>query len=457
MIRRAALAPALLALVACATPAAAPAPSAQPTGFPVQRGTLPPPPQNDATAASTPTSGQASAPAAVPAAPMLRGVVSPGPLRPTGDAAFDAWREDFVARAGPAWRPLIERELAGVTPDPRVVAADSRQPEFSRPIGAYVADAASATRIANGRRAMATVPQLDAISARSGVPKEILIAIWGMESAYGQIQGDYDIVRSMATLAAHGRRRSFAETQLYAALRMIAEGSVTRAQLKGSWAGGMGQTQFIPDTYLARAMDGDGDGRADIWRSRADALASAANLLQRAGWRSGRPWATEVSLPQGFDYTLVEDTTQPVSAWIERGVEKATGRRFDAAEQADEMRLILPAGARGPAFLVGANHDAIRAYNNSVSYALSIGFIADALQGRPPVQRAWPQDAPLSLADRREAQTLLTAAGFDTGGVDGVTGSNTRRALRAWQRANGRVPDGYLNGEALAALRRAAR
>lgn len=434
MIRSSALAAAAL-LVACgAAPTVAQAPA------PVT------PPPTLATPAVAPA----------PPAPNTAGIVSRGELQPTGDHAFDDWRAGFIARSGPGWRPLIERELYGVTPDERVIANDTRQPEFSRPIGAYVADAASASRIANGRRAAAGVSRLPAISRQYGVPFEILTAIWGMESAYGQIQGDYDIVRSMATLASHGRRRAFAEAQLYAALRMIAEGRQTRAGLRGSWAGGMGQTQFIPDTYLARSADGDGDGDADIWGTPADALASAANLLSRAGWQTGRPWAVEVSLPTEFDYTLVEDTTQPVGDWAEVGVQPSTGRPFAPTDYADAMRLILPAGARGPAFLVGANHDAIRAYNNSVSYALSIGFIADALQGRPGLRASWPQDAPLSLADRREAQTLLTRAGFDTGGVDGVTGSNTRRALRGWQRANGRIPDGYLNSEALAAIRRSA-
>lgn len=397
------------------------------------------------------SSALAQAPAAPASAAMAR---APGPLAPTGDPAFDAWRADFLNRSGPAWRPLIERELYGVTPDPRVIANDTRQPEFSRPIGAYAADAASATRIANARRAMAGVPRLNLIEQRFGVPKEILAAVWGMESSFGQIQGDYDIVRSMATLASHGRRRAFAETQLYAALRMIADGRATRAQMRGSWAGGMGQTQFIPDTYLTTAVDGDGDGRADIWRSPADALASAANLLKGAGWRTGQPWAIEVTVPERFNWALVEDTTQPVSAWTAAGL-RITGPTYDARrDAASPMRLILPAGARGPAFLVGANHDAIRAYNNSVAYALSIGFIADALQGRSASPRTpWPNDPPLSLADRQDAQRLLTARGFDTGGVDGVTGSATRRALRAWQRARGRIPDGYLNGDTLAALR----
>lgn len=420
MIRRALLSASLVALTACASSAVS-----QPSSLP-------------------------AAPPAPAGAALAR---APGALQPTGDAAYDAWRADFISRSGPQWRGLIERELYGVTPDPRVIAADTRQPEFSRPIGDYVASAASPVRIANARRRGPGVSGLPAIERRYGVPREILLAIWGMESSFGAIQGDYDIVRSMATLASHGRRRAFAEEQLYAALRMIAEGRATRAQLKGSWAGGMGQTQFIPATYLRTSADGDGDGRADIWRSEADALASAANLLSTSGWRTGKPWAIEVTLPERFDYGLVEDTTQPISAWTTAGVRPASGPRFDAGLSADAMRLILPAGARGPAFLVGANHDAIRAYNNSVAYALSIGFIADALQGRPGLQASWPSDAPLSLASRMEAQRRLTELGFDTGGVDGVTGSNTRRALRAWQRSRGRVPDGYLNGDALAALR----
>jgi lytic murein transglycosylase len=369
--------------------------------------------------------------------------------------AFDAWRADFLSRAPAQWRAILERELRGVTPDARAITSDLGQPEFSRPISQYVAGAASAVRVANGRTAMAGVPELGAIEQRYGVPREVLVAIWGMESAYGQIKGDKDVFRSLATLAAQGRRRGWAEEQLIASARMIGEGYATRAQMRGSWAGAMGHTQFIPATYLTHAQDGDGDGDKDIWNSPADALASAAQLLRASGWRPGVSWHQEVILPGQFDYSLSETQAMTPSAWAERGVRPATGA-WSGADASAEARLLLPSGARGPAFLAFPNHFAIRGYNNSISYALGIGMLADALRGAPPLRTAWPQETALSLADRRAAQAALAQLGYDPGGIDGVIGSGTRAALRRWQQARNRPADGYLDADTIAALRREA-
>jgi len=367
--------------------------------------------------------------------------------------AFDAWRSSFLQRAPAAQRAILERELRGVTPNARVITSDLGQPEFSRPVGAYIQSAVSPERIANGREARARVPQLAAIEARYGVPAEILLAVWGMETAYGRIKGDQDVIRSLATLAAQGRRRGWAESQLIAAARIIGEGHATREQLRGSWAGAMGHTQFIPETYLSRAADGDGDGDRDIWNSEADALASAANLLRQAGWRPGGSWAVEVILPPGFDYSVTETVALKPADWAARGVRPADGRTWSGVDAESEARLILPAGAQGPAFLTFPNHMAIRAYNNSTSYALAVGLLADALRGAPPLRTAWPQEAPLSLADRRAAQAALTQLGFDPGGIDGVIGTGTRAAVRAWQQARGRPADGHVNAATVAALR----
>jgi lytic murein transglycosylase len=379
----------------------------------------------------------------------------PGTLIGTsGDAAFDSWLSDFYARALRAgWDDgLLIRELSGLTPDPRVVASDTKQPEFSKPTGDYIKGAVSDARVTRGAAARSELTYLPGIEQRFGVPGEILIAIWGMESAFGAVMGDADVIRSIASLAADGRRRSWAEAQLFAALRMIAEGDVTRAQLKGSWAGAMGQTQFIPETYLSTAVDGDGDGRRDIWGSTADALASAANLLSKAGWRRGESWQREVTLPQGFDYSLTEGPKNLPPVWAGLGVVAADGYGWSAEDARAEAQLILPSGAAGPAFLVFPNHFTIRRYNNSTAYALGVGLLADRVAGRAPLVRPWPVEVGLSAADRVSAQTHLNRLGFNAGTADGIIGVNTRAALRAWQKARGRVADGYLTVDLVRAL-----
>jgi len=283
-----------------------------------------------------------------------------------------------------------------------------------------------------------------AAEQRYGVPREILVGIWAQESAFGQVQGDHDVIRSLATLAHDGRRRDWAEEQLKEALTIIVEGRAPRSRLKGSWAGAMGQSQFMPDNYRRLAVDGDGDGVVDIWNSPADALMSAANLLNNAGWKRDQRWHYEVTLPRGFDYALAEGERQPWSYWAQRGVVLSRGGAPSTAEQAEGATILLPQGANGPAFLALPNHYIIRRYNNSVAYALAIGMTADGIAGRPGLVAAWPDEAPLSRDQRLGAQRALAAAGFDPGGVDGIVGSGTRRALRGWQQANGLTPDGHL-------------
>src|SRR5690606_40356271 len=204
------------------------------------------------------------------------------------------------------------------------------------------------------------------------------------------------------------------------------------------------QTQFMPDNYLKLGVDQNGDGKVDIWGSDADALASAANLLAQAGWKRGQGWAYEVTLPSNFDYAEAEGPKHPWAYWVARGVRLADGSSPNSAEAAEGAAILLPQGARGPAFLALPNHYVIRRYNNSVSYALAIGLTADGVQGKPGLVASWPDDAPLSREQRVGAQRALTALGYDTQGVDGVIGANTRAALRRWQQANGRLADGYL-------------
>lgn len=373
---------------------------------------------------------------------------TPTPPVSSGDAGFDAWRTEFRSRALAAGLPaaLVDRELAGVTPNPRIISLDSAQPEFSKPIGDYVKGVISADRIARGQRYRNDLPFWGDIEQRYGVPRDILIAVWAMESAFGAVQGDFDVVRSMSSLAYHGRRRSWAEGELIATLKIIQSGEASRAQLKGSWAGAMGQTQFLPSNYISTAVDGDGDGRRDIWGSSNDALASAANLLAKGGWVRGQAWAREVSIPAGFDYSLTEGPKELPAYWESLGVKPADGRTWTAAEQAP-AQLVAPAGASGPIFLLFPNHFAIRKYNNSTAYALGIGLLADAFAGGAPLVKAWPVETPLAISDRIGAQTALAKLGFNPGSPDGVVGVNTRTALRTWQKSRGLIADGYLSME----------
>ncbi len=298
-------------------------------------------------------------------------------------AAFQAWLRDFSIRAIAAGWPaeLVTEQTAGLTVNQKVVDLDTKQPELVKSTGDYVRQSVTEDRVNVGRRKRAEVAQFHEIEARFGVPSEILTAIWAQESAYGAIQGDLDAIRSLASLAFDGRRRDWAETQILAAFRMIQEGDATRAQMKGSWAGAMGQTQLIPETYLTMAVDADGDGKRDVWGSSADALASAANLMAHDGWRRGEAWAREVRLPPDFDYGLTEGPKHSPAEWAEIGARRADGLPFADIDKDTPCQLIAPAGAGGPAFLIFPNHMVIRRYNNSTAYALSVGLLADRISG----------------------------------------------------------------------------
>ena len=371
---------------------------------------------------------------------------------------FITWLNEFYAKAlaGGLQRAVIDRELSGLSPDPRVAALDARQPEFARPVSDYIRGAVTDDRIVLGRSKARVIAAFDAIERTYGVPRDILIGVWAMESGFGALQGDFDVIRSLATLAALGRRRPWAESELFSALRILASGDASRGRLRGSWAGAMGQTQLLPSTYLAAAVDGDGDGRRDIWGSAPDALASAANLLAKGGWRPGEGWAIEVILPPGFDYSLSEGPKQPAAWWRGRGARRADAAAWRPADAAAGAQLILPAGARGPAFLVLPNHFALRTYNTATAYALAVGLLADRIAGGAPLRTSWPHETPLTLTERMDAQAALVRLGYNPGEPDGVVGVATRAALRAWQKTT-RVPaDGYLSPEMVARLRTAA-
>jgi lytic murein transglycosylase len=368
---------------------------------------------------------------------------------------FDAWAAEFQGRALAAGvrADVLQREMAGLSPDPRVAGLDSRQPEFSKPVSEYLKGVVTADRAAIGQRRRADMPEWPAIEDRYGVPREILLGVWALESGFGAIQGEMDVIRSVATLAAQGRRRAWAEGELIAVLKIIQSGEHPRSRLKGSWAGAMGQTQFIPTTFLSTAVDFDGDGRRDIWGSRGDALASAANLLSKGGWVRGQSWAREVTAPADFDYGQTEGPRLTPVQWAEQGLKRADGLPWSDADAAAQAQLVAPAGARGPLFLLFPNHFAIRKYNNSLAYALGVGMLADRFSGMGGVVRPWPQEQPLSLVDRMTAQRALNALGFSAGNPDGVVGMNTRTALRAWQKARGITADGYLSPDMVQKLK----
>lgn len=372
----------------------------------------------------------------------------PGPTA-SGDPAFDDWAKTFVDRAiRDGWpADVVRREFAGLRPEPRVLELDGRQPEFSKPVGDYVRGAVSVPRVATARRKRAELAWLPRVEARYGVPSEVLVAIWAMESEFGTIQGDFDVLRCLATLAAAGRRREWAEGEVLAVIRIIATHQATRGQLRGSWAGAMGQTQFEPSTYLSDAVALDGAGPPDIWNSQKDALASAANLLAKAGWAPGVRWQREVILPTGFDYAMTEGPQPTAAAWTWLGVQPADAAGWSGADEDAAMMLILPSGAGGPAFLVSPNHFVIKKYNNSTAYALAVGLLADQIAGAPPLKTPWPHETPLSAEDRTDAQEDLARLGFDPGAPDGVIGGKTRHALQAWQKARGLIADGYLSVE----------
>ncbi|HXV01526.1 MAG TPA: peptidoglycan-binding protein [Caulobacteraceae bacterium] len=377
-------------------------------------------------------------------------------LGASGEPFFIEWLNGFYDRALAAGLPrsVVDRELSGLSPDPRVTALDARQPEFARPVSDYVRGAISPQRVAAGRAKRSQLTAFSTIEQTYGAPRDILIGIWAMESGFGVQQGEMDVIRSLATLAL-GRRRAWAEVELIAALKLIADGDVTRARLRGSWAGAMGQTQILPTVYLTTAVGAFGGRRPDIWNSPADALATAANLLAKDGWRRGEAWAPEIILPRGFDYGLSEGPKEPIDWWLAKGARLAHQDAYSRSGGAAAV-LLLPSGAEGPAFLALPNHFAIRGYNNSIAYALAVGLLADRFAGGAGVVTPWPHEIALSLDERLAAQAALAKLGFNPGVADGLVGVSTRAALRSWQKTQGLPADGYLSAAMVERLKSAA-
>ncbi|NOX81451.1 MAG: lytic murein transglycosylase [Alphaproteobacteria bacterium] len=372
---------------------------------------------------------------------------------------FTTWLEGFRAEATAAGisAEVFDAAFEGVSVNERVYELNDNQPEFSRAIWSYLDSAVSEARITGGRTKMAEQGSLlSVIEQAYGVDAEIIVAIWGLESSYGAILGNYDVIQALATLAFEGRRTGFGRTQLIGALKIIQNGYADRDELKGSWAGAMGHTQFIPTTYLSYAVDHDADGRRDIWNNLGDVFASTANYLSVSGYRQNEAWGAEAHLPAGFDYALADASIRkPLVEWAAMGLTQPTGasllQRFDPNMRS---RLILPAGARGPAFLVFDNFGAILKYNRSTAYALAVGLLSEEVAGRSGrVATLWPrEDKPLALDQRKALQQALIDRGYNPGPVDGIIGAGTKRALRSWQKAAGLPADGYASMAVLNAL-----
>jgi membrane-bound lytic murein transglycosylase B len=368
---------------------------------------------------------------------------------------FARWVADFSteARAAGITEATLNLAFDNVSFLPRVIESDRSQPEFTRPIWTYLDSAVSAPRINRGLESLQQHrAQIEPIAGRYGIPAEILVAIWGMESSYGHFAGDIPTIDALATLAFDGRRETWARGQLLAALQILQNRDIDRAQMIGSWAGAMGQTQFLPSVFLAHAVDADGDGRRDIWGSVPDVMASTANFLRKSGWQTGQRWGLEVRLPPGFDYARADTSVrQPAEAWAVEDVQTMDGTPLPALT---DSSVLLPAGARGPAFLVGPNFRTILRYNNATSYVLAVHLLAQQLAGGPAVLAPWPRDVQaLTRSQILALQEALNARGFDSGTPDGMMGPATQRGIRRYQRSLDLPADGYPTLDLLQRLR----
>lgn len=319
------------------------------------------------------------------------------------------------ARAKGVSQQTFRNAFRGMSPDPKVIAQTRKQAEFVKPIWEYLATAVSDQRVQKGRAKYNTYRQvLRTIEQRYGVEGQIVLAIWGMETNYGGYMGKNNAVRALATLAYHGYRGNFFRNELLNALLILERGHTQARLMEGSWAGAMGHTQFMPSSFMKYAADYDGDRRADIWQNVPDALASTANYLKSFGWRTGETWGYEVELPRNFDYSLADEKTErPLSEWRGLGITRTRQREFP--RPSDRAVLVVPAGARGPAFLMLPNFKVIKRYNNATAYALGVGHLADRIIGGGPFAKSWPVGEPgMSRKDTEELQKLLTRRGFST-------------------------------------------
>jgi len=346
----------------------------------------------------------------------------------------------------------VERILPNVEPRESVIRADRNQPEFLATFADYLGRRATTERIAQGRALYAEHRALlNELTRQYGVPGHYIVSFWGLETNYGRYLGNVPVFDSLSTLACDARRSEFFTEQFVNALEIVDRGDVEPDVMRGSWAGAMGQTQFMPSSYLRHAVDGDGDGRVDLWNSTADALTSAANFLRNIGWQSGYRWGREVLLPEGFDYALSgRDAARSLRDWRGMGLTDVAGRPL--ADLDVQAAVVVPSGQRGPAFVIYENFDVIMRWNRSEYFALTVGHLADRIAGAGPLTNPPFEDGPISRDDVVRVQEYLVTNGYDGGTADGIFGSRSRAALRALQRDLGLVPDGFLSHELLRAM-----
>jgi membrane-bound lytic murein transglycosylase B len=404
-----------------------------------------------------------SAPTAVPAqTPPPPGAPTPAAPAQPSPASFSQWLEGVRAEAAKRGisRGTIDLALSNLAPNPKVVELDRRQPEFSQTFSRYLNSYVSERRIDEGRvQLVQRAALLSGLERDFDVQARFLVAFWGAESNYGRVTGDFPVITSLATLAFDGRRAELFRAELFNALTILDRGHIPLERMKGSWAGAMGNTQFMPSTFLRHAVDRDGDAHIDIWGSVPDALASAANYLRSMNWNGAGTWGREVKLPAGFDVGLASldiearETMMPLPRWAALGLRRADGGPLPPREIA--ASLVLPQGAAGPAVLVYDNYRTILRWNRSAFYAIAVGHLADRLTGGPPFSVLLPVPEPLRRDDILALQEGLIAQGFLDGTADGVIGAATRQAVRRFQKARGLPPDGYADQGLIAAVRNA--
>jgi membrane-bound lytic murein transglycosylase B len=375
------------------------------------------------------------------------GTAAPNKITGSQPAAFRGFIETLwpLAQARGVSRPTFDSAFAGVTFDPKVAASAESQPEFVRPIWDYVASAVSADRIQRGRdKARSEALWLAGAKNLYGVDDAVILGVWGLETDFGGFAGSNNIIRSLASLAYIHFQGDYFRDELLSALLMLEEGDIAPSLMRGSWAGAMGQTQFMPSSYLTYAVAFQRHDRRDIWTSEADAIGSTANYLAKHGWTKDLPWGFEVRLPAKFALTAADSSAPaPFSSFAARGVVKADGSPLP---ESGDGRLLILAGLNGPVFLVTSNFDAIKTYNNSTAYALSVGLLGDAVSGGPGLAAQWPtRDHPLAATQIQKLQTQLKKMGYEVGKVDGKIGDTLRSAVSAYQERSGLPPDGYAN------------
>lgn len=376
-------------------------------------------------------------------------VVSPALAAGVGGFVDRVWQQ---ARARGVSRKVFDAAMGDFRPINKVLELSGKQPEFASTAADYVGKRVNDRQVGTGRAMRGEwAKTLAANAGRYGVQGEAALAIWGIETNYGGYMGGNNTVHALGTLAYGGRRADYFGQELITSLEILQAGHVKPKQMVGSWAGAMGHPQFMPSSFMKYAVDFNGDGHKDIWNSVPDALASVGNYLRAFGWRPGETWGYEVRLPRGFDYNHVwQGTTASLRDWSGAGVSRANGKPFP--RQDDVARLYMPMGGHGPVFAVLANFDVIRRYNNSESYALAVGHLADRIIGGGDFIAPWPDDTALNDEGRRKVQARLLQRGYQIGSADGVIGSKTRAAIMDWQAKAGLLPDGFVSGNLLRAL-----